>query len=456
MKHWKNILFIITTFVLALASCSKDDIHGDGFHHPAQKGPEESSRISTEEKRNVLLLYSAGYNSLSDYLIEDINDLQQGWLPGSGRNDNILLVYSHLPVKKNAYSTDTSPTLTRIYSDHNGQTVRDTLEKYPSGTRSATSEQLNKVLNDVKQAFPAKSYGMIFSSHATGYLPAGYYTNPRDYFYHEKSGISYRIGGGSDVACPVPYTAPEHDPSLPEVKSIGQDQVGGYGSYVSYEIELDDFAKALPMQIEYILFDACLMGGIEVAYELKDKCHYVGFSQTEVLAEGFDYKSLAEHLLGSDTPDPQAVCEDYFQQYDIQSGVYRSATISMIDCTRLEPIADVCRGLFEKYRTQMALVNPETIQRFYRSDYHWFYDMVDIVARSGATEDEIQAMNEALDQCVVYKAATPEFMGAFPIDTFSGLSMYFPYTKLDGSIPELTLQMYYKTLKWNIATGLVK
>ena len=31
-----------------------------------------------------------------------------------------------------------------------------------------------------------------------------------------------------------------------------------------------------------------------------------------------------------------------------------------------------------------------------------------------------------------------------------------PYTKLDGSIPELTLQMYYKTLKWNIATGLVK
>ena len=142
MKHWKNILFIITTFVLALASCSKDDIHGDGFHHPAQKGPEESPRISTEEKRNVLLLYSAGYNSLSDYLIEDINDLQQGWLPGSGRNDNILLVYSHLPVKKNAYSTDTSPTLTRIYSDHNGQTVRDTLEKYPSGTRSATSEQL--------------------------------------------------------------------------------------------------------------------------------------------------------------------------------------------------------------------------------------------------------------------------------------------------------------------------
>jgi hypothetical protein len=48
---------------------------------------------------------------------------------------------------------------------------------------------------------------------------------------------------------PVPYVAPKHDPSLPDVKSIGQDQVGTSGNYVSYEIELDDFAKALPMQM---------------------------------------------------------------------------------------------------------------------------------------------------------------------------------------------------------------
>ena len=419
MKHWKNILFIITTFVLALASCSKDDIHGDGFHHPAQKGPEESPRISTEEKRNVLLLYSAGYNSLSDYLIEDINDLQQGWLPGSGRNDNILLVYSHLPVKKNAYSTDTSPTLTRIYSDHNGQTVRDTLAIYPSGTRSATAGQLNKVLNDIKQAFPAKSYGMIFSSHATGYLPSEYYSKPGDYVFNS-------------------------------TRSIGQDQVGSYGNYSSYEIELQDFANALPMYLDYILFDACLMGGVEVAYELKGKCGTVGFSQTEVLAEGFDYKTLTKHLLGTDTPDPQAVCEDYFLQYDIQSGVYRSATISLVDCESLEPLAEVCRNIFSAHREGLSAISPDKVQRFYRSGKHWFYDLESIIMEAGASEEEIAGLHDALEQCVLFKGHTPEFMNEFKIDVFSGFSMYLP---CNGSSE---LNKFYKTLQWNMATALVE
>lgn len=418
MKNKICILLLSACTALLLAACSKDSIHGDGFRTAGENIAEAGDRTPTPEQRHVLLLYSAGYNSLRDYLVEDMNDLQQGWLPGSSRNDNILLVYSHLPVKKNAYSTDTSPTLTRIYSDHNGQTVRDTLEIYPSGTRSATAGQLNKVLNDIKQAFPAKSYGMIFSSHATGYLPSEYYSKPGDYVFNS-------------------------------TRSIGQDQVGSYGNYSSYEIELQDFANALPMYLDYILFDACLMGGVEVAYELKGKCGTVGFSQTEVLAEGFDYKTLTKHLLDTDTPDPQAVCEDYFLQYDIQSGVYRSATISLVDCSRMDPLADICRTLFEKYKNNIPFLNPDKIQRYYRYDYHWFYDLEDIIIHAGATEEELALLHEALNECIVYKACTPEFMGSFTIDIYSGLSMYLP---CNGSVE---LDKYYKTLKWNIDTKLV-
>jgi hypothetical protein len=127
----------------------------------------------------------------------------------------------------------------------------------------------------------------------------------------------------------------------------------------------------------------------------------------------------------------------------------------MVDCSKMEALAEVCRDLFAKYRDQMREVDPETVQRFYRSDYHWFYDLADILAKSGATADELRAVDEALEQCVVYKAATPEFMGSFSIETFSGFSMFFPYTKL-GNVHEFALQQYYKTLKWNIATGLVE
>lgn len=465
-KVLDNIIYRISVVVLALvllAACEPSFDFNSEFYHDgvsADRTEIVGGRDVSDETRNVLLLYSAGFNSISDYLKEDIQDLMEGDLPSDSRMKDVLLVYSHLPVRKNAYSEPNPPVLMRVYQGHAGEVVTDTLVRYHDSVHSADPAQLNAVLTYVRDNFPAKTYGMIFSSHATGYLPTGYYTNPKEYMYAPSSVVMGRQGH-QKPHYGVPYVEPEHDPSLPMVKSVGQDQVGTYGAYLSYEIQIEDFAKALPMYLDYILFDACLMGGVEVAYELAGKCGLVGFSQAEVLAEGFDYKTIPTHLLNGGTPDPQAVCEDYFQQYDVQSGIYRSATISMVDCAKMEPLAEICRVLFAKYRDQMREVDPETVQRFYRSDYHWFYDMADILAKSGATADELQTVDEALEQCIVYKAATPEFMGSFSIKTFSGLSMFFPYTKLyipsqGGYVHEFALQQYYKTLKWNIATGLVE
>ena len=449
MRKGKAILFILTALFFMMVSCSKESIHGDGFHHSKDTDNTASSRVETPERRNVLILYSAGFNSLRDFLNEDIRDLQKGWLPGSARNDNVLLVYSHAPTSRNAYSIPNPPTLTRICQGMDGITVLDTLMRYPAETHSATAEQLHDVLSYVREEFPAKSYGMIFSSHASGYVPAGFYSDPYSYMYVGK-GAMYRGGFERRTTQPVPYIEREHDPSLPAVKSIGQDQVGTPGNYLSYEIELDDFAKALPMQFEYILFDACLMGGIEVAYELKDKCRHIGFSQTEVLAEGFNYQTLSTHLLGSDTADPKAVCEDYFNQYDIQSGVYRSATISMVDCSRMDPLAEVCKELFSKYSTQISKLDHTLVQRYFRGSDHWFYDLEDIVAKAGATETELDKLRNALDDCIVYKAATPSFMQTFNINTYCGFSMYLP------SNGNIELNKYYRTLEWNKATSLVR
>jgi hypothetical protein len=424
------------------------EINGPGVNAGARQ---ENVREYNDESRNVLLLYSAGYNSLSQFLADDIADLLGGELPGSGRMEDVLLIYSHFPSVKGAYSVPTSPTLTRVYKDIENNVIKDTLVVYPEGSLSSTASQLNRVLTYVKDNYPAKTYGMVFSSHATGYLPTGYYSNPRGYVYIPPTIVSSAdASSGYNDAVGVPYVEPEHDPMLPMVKSVGQDQVGVHGNYLSYEIEIEDFARALPMYMDYILFDACLMGGVEVAYELAGNCGKVGFSQTEVLAEGFDYKTLTSHLLYGGIPDPVAVCKDYYHQYDVQSGVYRSATISMVDCSKMEPLAEVCARLFEKYREAISRLKPSVVQRYYRSDYHWFYDLVDIIAEAGADAGELEELNYAVAECMIYKAATPEFMDSFIIKDYSGFSMYLPS---DGS---RELDKYYRTLKWNIATGLVE
>lgn len=441
----QNIKWIIATLLAAAAvvSCTPDwiDEVRPGLNFSSGNYGE---REVNEETRKVMLLYSAGFNSLSSYLKDDIEDLKKGHIPTDARPDDVVLIYSHFPIAGEGYKTQTSPTLVRLHRGIDSVLVADTLVVYPEGTVSASGQQVNEVLKYIKKNFHAKSYGMIFSSHATGYLPAGYFQNP----VGESNGIGWMSARHQQMTV-VPYVEPEYDPSLPMVKSIGQDQVGTSGDYLSYEINLNDFADAIPMHLDYLLLDACLMGGIEVAYELKDKVGLVGFSQTEVLAEGFCYETITEHLLKENNPNPEGVCRDFFNQYDIQSGVYRSATISLIDCSRLDPLAELCKELFEKHADAISSLDHMNVQKFYRNDKHWFFDLESILVNAGISHEELVRLHDALDYCVVYKAHTPEFMNEFSINTFSGFSMYLPNKGSEY------LDNFYRSLEWNKDTGLV-
>lgn len=433
--------------VLAICSCRK---LGDEFDIPVYDGNErkEAGERVTGEIRKALILYMCGYNSLSQYITEDIEDLLSGDIPLEGRNRDLLFIYSHLPSAYSNYSTPTSPSLTRICKDMDGNIIRDTVLRLPVGTISSSAATLKDVLGYIKDNYPARGYGLLFSSHATGWLPAGYYSNSG--YYDSSNGAGVLTGAATGLTpVPVPYVAPEYNPDEPAVRSIGQDQVYTGSQIYSYEMNIKEFADAIPMKLDYILFDACLMGGIEIAYELKDICGSIGFSQAEVLAEGFNYKTLTSRLLTPKEPDPVSVCRDYFEYYDAREGMERSATISVVDCTKLEQLAEVCSELFAKYRSGMDSVRPSEVQNYFRSNKHWFYDLADILEKSGASDGDMSRLNAALDECLPYKAATPQFI-TIPIDKFSGFSMYLP---CNGSS---YLDDYYSDLKWNLASGLVK
>lgn len=442
------ILAAAVALATAAVSCTPDwldEMVPTPYDAQEQEGPLPGRDISTDTRR-VMLLYSAGHNSLSSYLKSDIEDLCTGWLPKDMRSDDVLLVYSHLTSRPGDYKTKTSPVLIRLYGNESDEVVRDTLIVYGEDVISSSAQQLSSVLSYIKDEFPARSYGLVFSSHATGYLPGGFYARPDSYRFNPAKMFLQGQEHGWSLS-PVPYVEPEQVPGMPAVKSIGQDVVGNQ----SYEIDIQDFASAIPMKMDYILFDACLMGGVEVAYELAGKCDVVGFSQAEVLAEGFNYSTLASHLLGNKaSSDPVSVCRDYFDQYISQSGIQQSATISLVDCNRLATLTELCEELFDRYRDRIAKLSPGKVQRFYRSSHHWFYDLESILANAGINDSELQELHDALDECIIYKGATPNFMNEFAISTFCGLSMYLPshgHTELDK---------FYRTLKWNEATGLVK
>ena len=228
--------------------------------------------------------------------------------------------------------------------------------------------------------------------------------------------------------------------------------VTGVNPTVAYETDIREIADLLPFKLDYIIFDACFMGGVEVAYQFKDKCRYMCFSQTEILSDGMDYTTMISDLLEGNRADLVSLATNYFNHYNLSSGSKRSATISVVDCSKLGTLAAVCRNLFRNYDISKDNVDASKLQKYFRySEHAWFYDLYSIVQAAGASETELSDLQWALDECILYKAATPTFaLYGFPIDTHSGLSMYLPEKE------RTQLNSYYRELTWNKLTGLVK
>lgn len=429
-KQLVNIIWAVLASLLMLSAVACDKTFDD---MPGNKGTAPVRNV-TSEKAQVLVLYSAGFNSLSAALEDDVNDIKSGYLPLVGSMSKAVLVYSRRLSETGRYTDRTPSYLIRLSVDGWGKVVSDTLKTWPETDEAVSASTMTDVLETVKGLYPHASYGMVFSSHGSGWLPSGYYSTGK-------------ITAGTAGLQAVPYIDPNSDGSMPRVKSIGIDNIT---SRNTYEMEIETFAQALPMKFDYIIIDACLMGGIEVAYALKDKCDKLVFSQAEVLEDGLcDYTTLTQRVLRPVVPDLYNLCEDSYRHYKNQDDpIYRSLTISMIDCTRLDGLAESCKSLFSKYRNQISLVNAANVQGYFRSRKHWFYDLTDILRQSGVPEADMTDYNKAMSDCVLYNAATDTFIN-FDIRTHCGLSMYLP---ADGNSE---LDEFYKTLSWNKASGLV-
>jgi len=378
--------------------------------------------------RRVVLMYAAAYNNLSPDIEQDVKELCEGSVPDSC-NPDILLVYDHHTSSYGDYSTPVSPVLYRAYKDKEGTVYRDTVKVYPDTDVSSSAEAVNKALTDAQRLFPASSYGLVFSSHGTGWLPENY---------------TEEDNGGSDIEFLSARAA--RRASIHLTKSLGHEN--------KHEIDIRQLAEAIPMKLDFFLIDACLMGCVEVAYELKDKCDLIVFSPTEILTNGFIYTDLASRLLDISVPDIKQVCEDYFNFYNDRTDYYKAATITMVDCSKLDALAAVCSEIISAHRSGIAAVNRSSVQAYHRDDYGMyplrkFYDLKDLLEKGGATEQELARLDSALGECVVLSRATPWFLSR-KLDRVCGLSMYFPYPDKEE------LNDYYKTLSWNKATGLIQ
>lgn len=341
-----------------------------------------------EVKDKTVLIYMVANNNLSGNSSVNLEDLKAGYIP----EDDNLLVYKH--------DTGNKPVLMQLKKGSRGEVVQDTVYRFPL-RNSATAEVLESVLKVTGTMFPAKETGLFLWSHGTGWLPEGYYSK-------------------------------------------------SFGSEDGVEMEIQELAEALPYRLSFVVFDACLMGCVEVAYQLKDSVDYVLSSPAEILSQGFPYSKVMQHIFRPEA-DLQAVAREYYDHYNSQSGSARSATVSLVKTSALQNLADAVAAVFGQYRDGISTIDASSVQRYYRSNKHWFYDLGDFITKLAGDEDAAPVL-KALDEAVIYKAATPNFL-EIPIDPdrYSGLGTYIPSNPADS-----VLNSYYMGLDWNRDVQMIK
>lgn len=278
-----------------------------------------------------------------------------------------------------------------------GNNQLDTVNVY-SGRNSADPLFLAKVITDSRTSAPALSYGLILWSHGTSWKP---------------------------------FSAGEIT-----TKSFGLDE--------RKEMDLKDLADYLPKDFEYIGFDACSMASIEVIYELRKHADFIIASPTEILSTGFPYNYLVNDLF-SGKQGLVKVAEKFHKYYNVQEGLFQSATISLIDASKLDEVAIEVKRLLE-FKKPVYPFNKSKIQEltFDTSNNISSYDLLSFLKRN-YTAKEYGALEKSIKEAVIYKNYTSSFLG-IEISEYCGISIYLPERDDKFSV-------YYKGLRWSEDSG---
>ena len=337
----------------------------------------------------TVLIYMAADNSLSSYSYDNIESIVQG-TSASALNGGNLLIYVD--------ANNAAPQLLQIKVKSDGKIQKLSVEDYPE-QNSADPSVMRGVFDKVIGDYPADSYGLVLWSHGTAWLP-------------------YNV--------------------QPMLRSFGQDE--------SNWMEIDELAEALPDHVfDFIMFDACYMASTEVAYALRDKADYILASPTEVLGEGFPYKLIIGNFF-TETADLQQIAETFYNYYNQQTGLYQSASVSLIATEQLDNLAAICREIVIGKENTIATLPIQELQQleYLGYTYHALYDFDDFISRL-ATETQYTNYLSILNKVVLYKQTTPNatyFKGQLVINQFSGLSIYVPQNGL------ATLNDWYKGMEW--------
>lgn len=413
MKKW-----LYTLLVIVLAACSNEI--------PEQQPAKRSGRTVLA----YLISNNAG-TSLDKDLRNNVIDMYTAL--GNMKESCTLLVFYR------PYAEDTplsKPTLMSFYADGRGninnvaaltgtELTFDAVcriaqkKEYTMNSQIATDPAvMEEVFTDMQTVAPSDSYGLILGSHATGWMK------------------------GTSVP----------------TKAFGDDN--------GYSIDIPDLAdvlkKSFSEKLDFVLFDACMMGNAEVGYELKDVTSHCIASVMETPVYGFPYDQILPYLY-SENVDYSAVCHE-FVSFNKTKDVW--GTCAVMDCSQMENLASAVKAKLSEWEDALSSVSMQNVQQYGVNSYKYFsYDVLDFFrelgGKSGVAETDlneaIASIQTVLNEAVIAKECIPNpSNSSFRVDEarFCGIGMYIPKEYNPYVTNKTAWNSYYEqSISWYHAAG---
>lgn len=359
----------------------------------------------------VVLMYIAGDNSLSSFPGRDLDEVRAG-MAGAPSS---LLYFAYV---------DTGDDDVRLLKFRNvGGKVQEEIVKEYGDRNSVGVEETQEVFNDVfgNPAYQAQSYGLIYWSHCDGWIPY----------------------------------------PLPSSRWIGQDRGDG-----DNRMNLSDFKEILAAapHLDFLMFDACFMQSIEVAYELRKYADYVIASPTETPGPGAPYDAIMPYL--AQVGASAAMAGAYFEAYN---ALYNGSTptndnwtggvsICVLRTNGLESLAALTAQLMPTEEVDLHALRKEVFDYDQRSGwdkkyYIGYHDWAQMM-QALLSEADYTTWRQAYDDAVVYWNTTPknysDVVGMFSMEGANGVTHYIPESIVSPRAEA------YRSLEWYGAAGLSK
>ena len=440
MKSFFRLFIAIALLTCVITACGSSD----------EPITSKGDTTSSDTVNTTTLVYMIGENSLTDntdargdknldYMEYNIQQMLVGIKKAPV--GSTWLVY----IDKN-----TKPVLYQIKLRNDGQVERDTVCTYPN-QYSTDPNVMSKVISDAYKQFPAEKYGLILSSHGGSWY-----------------------NGGVEV------------PDFLRTKSFGSEWHTETDKTHSFTMYIPTIATALASvnatigkKLQYILFDSCLMGGVEVAYELKDVTNYFMASAASVWGIGMPYNTTVKGLATMDETGLIAAGDAFYSYYS-----NATCTMSLIDETEIEGLASAFKEMLEipECLSRANSLTCNGLEVFEETDAAYsfnrdFIQICDTIAGfSIAGQTALAKIKTAMNHILVkkwntaYASASAVYTNEDysyiycnssdlidPIPNFCGLSGYVPsisdYSTVYGNnYPYSTYYRedldYYKTLQW--------